>query len=545
MIKSNSKMLVGLAISLLAMGCSTSSLVLNAPSLFPQNTTPKKSELQEAQVLRWGHLDLIRDTVPGMSVDRAYSELLKKKKGQTVVVAVIDSGIDLDHEDLKEVLWTNLGEKPGDGIDNDGNGYVDDIHGYNFLGESYHEQLEIARILRLKIGDEAYQNAAQEKLDEKLVEVQGTLPQLIQIEQFVSMAHQNMQKALGKEYYSLADLEKYQPKNQNEERTLGVLMQVLGMGEEIPSALNDLKEGIDHYENQINYNLNVGFDGRKLVGDNPYDFSDRSYGNGNPDIRDPEESHGSHVAGIIAATRKNKKGSDGVARNVKIMSLRAVPDGDEYDKDIALAIRYAVDNGAKVINGSFGKSFSPNAEWVYGALKYAEEKDVLIVHAAGNDGVDLDSPENTNFPNDHPESSPQEIVSNYISVGALAPYFGPEMIAVFSNYGKEKVDIFAPGDEIYSSMPNNSYKFQGGTSMAAPAVAGLAAMIRSYFPQLTAAQVKKIIMESGIEPNIKVQVGGPEGELKYLAEISKSGKIANLYNALILASKVSTGEVNL
>jgi cell wall-associated protease len=545
MIKSNFKLLAGLTFGLMAMGCSSSSLVLNAPSLYSQNTIPKSTELQERQAQRWGHLDLIRDTVPGMSVDRAYSELLKKKKGKTVIVAVIDSGIDLDHEDLKAVLWTNSGEKPGDGIDNDGNGYVDDIHGYNFLGESYNEQLEVARIIRLRLGNEEYQKTAQAKLEEKLAEAQGTLPQLIQIEQFVSMAHQNIQKALGKEYYSLADLENYQPKSQNEELSIGVLMQILGMGEDIPSALSDLKEGVVHYETQVKYNLNVNFDGRKPVGDNPYDISDRSYGNGNPDIRDPDESHGSHVAGIIAATRKNKKGSDGVAQNVKIMSLRAVPNGDEYDKDVALAIRYAVDNGAKVINGSFGKGFSPNAEWVYDAIKYAEEKDVLIVHAAGNDGANLDSSENPNFPNDQPENSPQEIVSNYISVGALAPYFGPEMVAVFSNYGKEKVDIFAPGDEIYSSMPNNSYKFQGGTSMAAPAVAGLAAMIRSYFPELTASQVKKIIMESGLEPQIKVQVGGPEGELKTLSEISKSGKIANLYNALILASKVSNGEIRL
>ena len=544
MIKSKIQLVAGLGIGLMVMGCNSSSLI-TAPSISYTNTLPKSADLSDKESRHWGHLDLQKDTIPGMSVDRAYAELLKKRKGEEVIVAVIDSGIDLDHEDIKDVLWTNPGEKAGDGIDNDGNGYIDDIHGYNFLGESYNEQMEMTRILRLKIGDEAYQAAARAKLNEVLPEARAALPQLKQIEALVTMADKNIKTALGKEYYSLADLQKYQPKNTQEERTVGMLMQVINMGQDVPEAIKDLQEGVKYYETQVNYHLNVDFNGRTPVGDDPYDFSDQDYGNGNPNIRVSDESHGSHVAGIIAATRNNKKGVDGVASNVKIMSIRTVPNGDEYDKDVALAIRYAADNGAKVINASFGKAFSPNSEWVYDALKYAASKDVLFVHAAGNDGIDLDSPENPNFPNDHPQSNTDELVDNYLTVGALTPYYGSEMVAVFSNYGKENVDIFAPGDEIYSSMPNDQYEFQGGTSMAAPAVAGLAAMIRSYFPDLTAAQVKQVIMESGIAPSIKVQVGGPEGTEKPFSEISKSGKIANLYNALILASEVSNGKVSL
>lgn len=540
--KSLFKSLAGLSIGLLAMACS-STAVITAPPISYTNTSPRISELTESQAQRWGHLDLIQDTVPGMSVDRAYDELLKKRKGQTVIVGVIDSGIDLNHEDIKDVLWINEGEKPGDGIDNDGNGYIDDIHGYNFLGESYHEQMEIARIIRLKIGDEAYQAAAKAELDSKLPEAKEGLPQLQQIEQFVSMAHQNIQNQLGKEYYSIEDLEKYSPKTPQEEQLVGVLIQVMGMGQDIPTALADLNEGINYYKGQVDYHLNVDFDGRKAVGDNPYDFNDQKYGNGNPDIRNNDESHGTHVAGIIAATRGNKKGIDGVAKNIKIMSVRTVPDGDEYDKDVALAIRYAVDNGAKIINASFGKGFSPNADWVYDALAYAAFKDVLFVHAAGNDGADLDSSKNPNFPNDHKLQNSPEIVDNVITVGALTSSFGPDLIASFSNYGKQNVDVFAPGDGIYSTMPSNKYEFQGGTSMAAPAVAGLAAMIRSYFPSLSAVQVKQIIMKSGIAPEVKVTLGGPEGTEKSLAEISQSGKIANLYNAIILADKVSRGEI--
>lgn len=544
MIKSLSKSLVGLNFGLLVMGCSTSA-VITAPPLSYSNISPRISELSENEARRWGHLDLAKDTVPGMSVDRAYDELLKKRKGKPVIVGVIDSGIDLDHEDIKEVLWVNKGETPGDGIDNDNNGYIDDIHGYNFLGESYHEQMEMARIIRLKIGDEALQAKAKAELASKLPEAKDALPQLEQIEQFVNMAHQNIQKELGKEYYSLADLEKYQPKSPQQEQLVGVLMQVMGMGQDIPTALKDLNDGITYYKGQLEYHLNVDFDGRKPVGDDPYDFNDQKYGNGNPNIRNKEESHGTHVSGIIAATRGNKKGVDGVAKNVSIMSVRTVPDGDEYDKDVALAIRYAVDNGAKVINASFGKGFSPNAEWVYEALEYAASKDVLFVHAAGNDGADLDDPENTNFPNDHKLQNSPEFVDNVITVGALTSSFGPEMIASFSNYGKENVDIFAPGDEIYSTMPDNSYENQGGTSMAAPAVAGLAAMIRSYYPELSAVQVKQIIMQSGVSPQVKVLVGGPEGMERSLSEISKTGKIANMYNAIILADQVSRGNASL
>ena len=390
MIKALLKPTLGLTIGLLAMGCSSTGLLLTAPTLSYQNTSPRTRELSDDESKQWGHLDLLQDTVPGMSVNRAYEELIKKKKGQPIIVAVIDSGIDLAHEDIQDVLWVNPGEK-ADGIDNDGNGYVDDIHGYNFLGASYHEQLEFTRILRLKLGDESLQKKAKAELDAKLPEAKAALPQIQQIEQFVSLAHQNIQKKLGKEYYSLADLQNYTPQTPQEEQLVGILMQVLGMGEDIPSALADLQEGIAYYESQLSYNLNVDFDGRKPVGDNPYDFSDTKYGNGDPNILDADESHGTHVAGIIAANRTNKKGVKGVAQAVKIMSIRAVPDGDEYDKDIANAIRYAVDNGAKVINASFGKKFSPNAEWVNEALKYAASKDVLFVHAAGNDAIAINN----------------------------------------------------------------------------------------------------------------------------------------------------------
>jgi cell wall-associated protease len=533
----NNRLYILIACCLFFGSCS-SSRILKVQPLILTHVEPKEVVPSENQLKRWGHLDPVRDTIPGMSVERAYAELLKKKKSSLVTVAVIDSGISLDHEDLSGVFWTNPGEIPGDGIDNDGNGYIDDVHGYNFLGESYHEQMEYARIIRLKIGDQDYQQKAHEAWEKELSESKEILPQLIQIEQFVQMAHQIATGFLGSSTYTVSDLEKYKTTSMQEDQIVNLLMQIMDSGKDVPSALSEIQDGIKQYEGRLKYNLDLDFDGRKPVGDDPYNFNDRNYGNGNPDISTEEESHGTHVTGIIAAKRGNKKGVKGVANHIKIIGLRAVPDGDEYDKDIALAIRYAVDNGAKIINASFGKGFSPNAEWVYEALQYAAEKDVLFVHAAGNDGKDLDDPANKNFPNDT-KVPQQELVDNYLSVGALTAELGTDMVAGFSNYGKENVDIFAPGDNIYSTTPGNNYEFKGGTSMASPAVAGLAAVLRSYYPSLTAVQVKQIIMQSGLPISYNVTVGGGEGVNKPFAEISKSGRIANMYNAILLAEKVT------
>ncbi|CAM4145527.1 S8 family peptidase [Zobellia nedashkovskayae] len=538
-----SKPLLGLSAALVLMGCGSTALV--STPIESIDTTPLKiSDLSDAQKKNWGHLDLVSDTIPGMSVDKAYAEIIKNKKGETVIVAVLDSGMDLKHEDLDDVLWTNKGEKAGDGIDNDKNGYVDDIHGYNFLGESYNEQLEATRIVRLKLGDASLQAKAKTKVDTEYAKALQQKQQYEQIFQTVKNADDAVKKELGKDLYTAKDLAGIETTDEGMLQNIAILTQMLSYEDSIPEVLEQVEAGVKHFSDQLNYNYNVDFNGRKDVGDDPYDINDLGYGNGNPQNRQEDESHGTHVAGIIGAERNNGKGANGVANNVAIMSIRAVPNGDEYDKDIALGIRYAVDNGAKVINGSFGKSFSPEAKWVYDAIKYAAEKDVLFVHAAGNEGADLDDPANPNFPNDQVDNGP-EIADNVLTVGALSSKYGSEMVASFSNYGDVNVDVFAPGDEIYSSMPGNDYEFQGGTSMASPAVAGVAALIRSYYPKLTASQVKHIIMESGLAPTTKVILSGDASKTATLDEVSTSGKIVNAYNALIMADNVSTGKIKL
>ena len=535
-----SKFIPVLGLSLFLMGCGATSMVLTPVENI--DTIPLKvSELTEAEKKSWGHADLVTDTIPGMSVDKAYQELIGRKKGAKVIVAVLDSGIDLKHEDLDGVLWTNTKERPGNGKDDDNNGYVDDIHGYNFLGESYNEQLEFTRILRLKLGDAALQEKAKGELEKEHGEAQANKQQYEQILQAVKNADEAVKKHLGKTSYTKKDIAGIEAKDQAMQQNVGILMQMFNYADTIPEVLEELGDGVKYFTEQLNYHLKVDFDGRKVVGDNPYDINDAQYGNGNPQNRVEDESHGTHVAGIIAAERNNGKGANGVANNVAIMSIRAVPNGDEYDKDIALGIRYAVDNGAKIINCSFGKSYSPNAGWVYEAIKYAASKDVLIVHAAGNDGANLDDPKNPNFPNDQKNNGP-EFADNVLTVGALDPKYGSEMVASYSNYGAINVDVFAPGTDIYSTVPNNKYEFMPGTSMAAPAVSGVAALIRSQYPKLSAIQVKRIIMESGLTTKAAVVLGGDAANNGTLDEISTSGKIVNAYNALLMARTVANSK---
>lgn len=517
-------------------GCgSTTPAIISTPAENIDTSPLKEAELTKSEKENWGHLDLERDTIPGMGVDRAYAEIIKGRKGKKTIVAIIDSGIDIDHEDLDGVIWTNKDEIPNNAKDDDKNGYVDDIHGWNFLGDAYDEQLEYTRLIKSgNTSDPRYQEA-NALLESEKQQALGTKNRYQQILQQLKAADAAFTKHFGTENYTMKQVLELNTQDEQLNQYKSMAQQMKGFGlESVQDAIEEITGGVEYFTERLNYHFNVDFSGR-TTGDNPDDFDDKpGYGNGNVKHVKKSESHGTHVAGIVAAKRNNGKGANGVANNVEIMSIRAVPNGDEYDKDVAKAIRYAVDNGATVINGSFGKSFSPHSQWVRDAIKYAADKDVLIVHAAGNDSKDIDV--EPNFPADNIKG--QEIADNYISVGALAPVYGSKMVAGFSNYGDQNVDVFAPGAQVYSTTPENEYDTKGGTSMAAPAVAGLAALIRSQHPNLSAAQVKKVILDSGLPLKIQVIVGGNPKDNRPFSELSKSGRIANAYNALIMASKI-------
>lgn len=547
--------LFAVAMSTILASCGSGTTIVATPIQNIDANPLKNAPLADAQLKHWPAMDLVMDTVPGMSVNKAYNEIIKNRKGETVIVGVIDSGVDIDHEDLKNVIWTNPGEIAGNGIDDDKNGFIDDVHGWNFLGDIVGENMEFVRIIRklkpkYEGKDEASISAADRKefaiyqkaeaeYEKESSEINANKIRYEQILSQLKPVHQEMTKKLGKENYTKEDLATIKNPSSEEQQQIAMLTQMLNFAETVPEVVKELEGGVKYFNGRMENNFNMTQDFRGVLGDNPDDITDNIYGDNNvagPDPTRDNVKHGTHVAGIIGAQRNNKIGMDGVANNVKIMAVRAVPDGDEYDKDIALAIRYAVDNGAKVLNTSFGKYYSPHADWVYDAIKYAASKDVLIVNAAGNDGLDLDTV--NIYPNDQFDNG-SEMGDSFLTVGALNFDYGSELVANFSNYGKTNVDVFAPGVKIWATTPLNTYEYLQGTSMAAPEVAGVAAMIRSYYPKLSAKQVKQILMDSGLTTNTQVVLGGETSNTESFANISKSGKMVNMYNALIMADKMS------
>jgi subtilisin family serine protease len=517
------------------------------------NMTPRKTPLTKEQQKRWAHMDLNKDSIPGMSVDRAY-EFLQDKKPSDVIVAVIDSGIDIEHEEFQGEVWNNEDEIPGNGKDDDNNGYIDDINGWNFLGGKKGQdapmRLEITRIVA-KLAPKYKGKTADQipEADKKEFEYYKKLAEEVENERksaegqktfykgmlnTLKKAYDVAVKGIGKKDFTAEELSKFNSDDANFNTAKPMMMRFLQAGMTIEDGIGQIQEAVDYFKSKSDYMYNLDFNGR-LTGDNPDDINDFPYGNNLVMGSKDKEIHGTHVSGIICALRNNGKGVNGVTNHVKLMPVRAIPDGDEADKDVALAIRYAVDNGAKVINMSFGKKYSPHKEWVLDAIKYAADHDVLIVKAAGNNGMNVD--QTLHYPTDSPEDGAREISDNVISVGASTQHLDENICATFSNYGKKRVDVFAPGYKIYNTFPKNEYKAISGTSMASPQVAGVAALIRAYYPQLTAKEVKEIIMKSGVKLDMTVKQPTEDNEVKMVPfdSLSRTGRIVNAYAAVKMA----------
>ncbi len=519
----------------------------------------------------WHLMDKTTNGYNGISIDKAYEFLkTKKAKSNTVVVAVIDSGIDTTHEDLKPILWVNKKEIPGNGIDDDKNGYVDDVNGWNFLGSREgkknveQDSYESARVYHAFKGKyegkeidpsklpneerfeyEMWKRSEKEIVGETKAGTTDLLRRMKNAYKSAIISDSIVRKAMGKEKYTGKDLDAFTAAETDVKKAKSVLLQFFQGNDAMETSNEEFLEGFGDYVNSEVKKAEAAEKAptpyrSEIVKDNYSDFNDKFYGNNNVQVSNKSALHGTHVSGIIAAVRGNGVGMDGVADNVRIMSLRAVPDGDEHDKDVALAIRYAVDNGAQVINMSFGKSFSPEKYWVDDAVKYAESKGVLLVHAAGNDAKNLDT--TFNYPNPVFVKEAKR-ASNWITVGASGDPKAGGYTAGFSNYGKDEVDVFAPGVKIYATVPGgDTYASLQGTSMASPVVAGLAALILEYYPTLSAQQVKYVIEKSAQNPGEKV-INPGSGEEVDLKEISKSGGVINAYEALKLASTLK-GERN-
>lgn len=499
------------------------------------------AQAQDAAPDNWFNLDKEKDGTLGLSSERAYSELLKDRQPKKkIIVAVIDSGVEADHEDLKGVMWVNKKEIAGNGIDDDKNGYIDDIHGWNFLGNAKGENIhqdthELTRVVaalkdkkRNKKEEELYLKLKKE-LDGKLSNAKNELNFAVAIDE----AYQLLKKNIGKEALTAEDVTNYEPKEKADKAAKEILMLLINQQVDLAEIAKELPEWRKHLESGVKYAYNMSFNPRTVIGDDPKKLDEKGYGNNN--VEGPDAEHGTHVAGIIAASRDNGKGMKGVANHVEIMALRAVPDGDERDKDVANAIFYAVDNGAQVINMSFGKGFSPDKKYVDKAVKYAEKKGVLLVHAAGNSSQNID--ESNNFPTRaFGEYNGKKKASNWLEIGALNWKDGTDYPATFSNYGKKNVDLFSPGVDIYSTVPDNGYKPNSGTSMAAPAASGVAALVWSYYPELTMQELRQVLIESVVVLDVAVHKPGTETTINF-QDLSVTGGVINAYKALQLAEK--------
>ena len=527
----------------------------------------------------------------GMQTEKAYKKL-KKRETKTVIVAIIDSGIDIEHKDLEGKIWTNTDEIPGNGIDDDNNGYIDDVHGWNFLGNASGENANDMRLERTRMlaelntkfdgvdastvsASEKEEFALYEKLAEEVEAERSNYGRAVayfgMINGMIDESPATLKGIMGKSDPTLdevedkmeslekeiASLEKSNKKEENKEITAKIEKAAddydqLDFAKSVLSGelSKEMMDGrIEMFQGMIDTHHNVDFDGRAIVGDDPNDFTDVNYGNN--DVEGPDALHGTHVGGIVAAIRGNDLGGDGVANDVLLMSLRAVPNGDEFDKDIALAIRYAVDNGASVINMSFGKSYSPNQKEVYEAFAYADSKGVLCVHAAGNDNSDVDVA--PNFPTSMYSFQAKKL-DHFLTIGSSTKDLkkkvkvpaptekDPEKMkkkkmgyvpSTFSNYGQTSVDVFAPGSEIYNSIPQSDYKILQGTSMACPMVVGVAAMLKSYFPEMTMKEIKDVILSSSksYAGTMQVLPGSATEEVDF-AKLSVTGGVVNVYSAV-------------
>jgi len=513
---------------------------------------------QELEKRNWFHSDFTKTGIYGVGTDSAL-EFLKSKnlKPKTVVVGVLDSGVEIDHEDLKNEIWVNKKEKAGNGKDDDKNGFVDDVNGWDFCtdasGKDYNEDsYEATRVTTMYKSkfDSGNKAADMENMRKMPNEYQMYLKaRKVWADKYYSAKS----KSAGNDAEAnqimafLEDLAAYTkdtklskagiqalPETTDEEKDKKAKLDFLITnnpefeGKTMAEIITEAKKEFGMVDESENKDLLYAYNPDYNPAKGKFDIK----GYGNNEVEGPDAFHGSHVSGIIGATRGNKIGMDGVAGGlVQIMSVRTVPDGDERDEDVAAAIRYAVDNGAKILNMSFGKSFSPNKELVYDAIKYADSKGVLMFHAAGNDNKDLDY--NTNYPSNFMDNDMHSIAKNWITVGASSR--NPEKLkASFSNFGTIKVDLFAPGTEIYSTIPDQKYSYAQGTSMASPVAAGCAALVWAYFPNMTSEQVKEVLFDSVNKSDAEVEVGSEKDKRKF-SNLSVTGGVIDVNKAVRLA----------
>jgi subtilisin family serine protease len=520
--------------------------------------TKKVKKLKIDELRNWQNLDLQQDSVPGISLNRLYNEFIKNKKGKEIIVAVIDSYIDLNHEDLKNQIWINKKEIPNNNIDDDKNGYVDDTNGWNFLGNksgestfrlNYDAARRLRNLLRKNVDTTNFNGNTIDSLAYRYIQ-----------KEFQKLKVKHNSKIEDAKYYQDAYISSFKRIDNifnNKPFSLKQIDSLFKLREfDATDELyydmyfvrdfiktNNNKAWIDLFEERVvgelSTSLNANFNENDIIKDIETNIKDKNYGNNKVSHYSNKTWHSTMMSGMIAANRKNNVGIQGFGNQIKVMPLViSAASGTHRDKDIALAIEYAVNNGAKVINMSFGKSTPIYPEWIQKSILYAKENDVLIVVSAGNSNENLDA--KYSYPNDYfSEKDVEEFVDNLIVVGGINHEANENLVYKYSNFGKKNVDIMAPATDIWCLDPLRNYALDDGTSFAAALTSGSAALIRSHHPKLTANQVKNIILESGVTIDQKVIKPGTENEMVPFSVLCKSGKILNVYNAMKMAKEVS------
>lgn len=489
----------------------------------------------------------------GVNTEKAWQFLKdNNRKPVELIVGVLDGGVQANHIDLAANMWVNPKEKAGNGIDDDKNGYIDDVHGWNFAGGKDGKSVDGDTLEKVRVykytylplfeGKDSSKNQENKtkhaaeyadyqkikaEINKKTNEAKANLAQYSQMKSMVDAGFPGLIKEFGSKLVTEESLGKYTPT----EETMPAMTMFAFIpkdywdGKTMKQIYDSLSEefngAVEYFDSQVKYHYNVDFEPRGIVGDDYSNKKEKHYGNN--DVEGPDAEHGTHVAGVIAAVRGNNKGIDGIGGNhIRIMGVRTVPNGDERDKDIANSIIYAVDNGAKILNMSFGKDYSPDKKVVWDAMRYADKKGVLMVKAAGNDNLNIDT--DIHYPTNFDEKG-NKVANSVLTVGASTPDV-ENLKASFSNYGKKSVDVFSPGTQILSTIPHNEFKESQGTSMASPIVAGVAALVWSHYPKLTAVEVKEIIMNSvNKDPQLE--------------DISVTGGVVDAYKAVQLAESLS------
>ncbi|MCL9805031.1 S8 family serine peptidase [Flavobacterium amniphilum] len=539
--------------------------------IFISNCFSQKNDITSEKPKFWHHEDYGSTNIPGISLDKAINSVKHLSPKKQIIVAVIDTQIDALHEDLNTNIWTNKKEIPNNGIDDDKNGFTDDIHGWNFLGNkaggyTVWANFEYIRILRDY--EPIFKNKSKEEIsvedkfkyeqylkaienDKKFSKYFNSYIKSLKYDiSLYQKTKDTLRHFFPKENYTYKQLDSlyrkykindktYKERRDSNDQDLGALLDSYMTSIDVGlNSYAELTDALKQKDSTLNKSCSLSFNERKNIDS---ETSNRGYGNNKTQVEikgiPTFSNHSTEVSSIIAAKRENNLGIKGFSDNIKIMPLTVCASGDEHDHDIALAVKYAVDNGAKVINMSFGKDLSMYPELIKEALQYAEKHNVLVIHAAGNNGMNID--ESTFFPNDFYK---KEVCNNFINVGSINKNHGEKMVSSFSNYGKVNVDLFAPGEDIYTAIPDNQYSFDSGTSLAAPMVSGAAALIWLYYPKLTVQQMKYIILESGTSYDLDVIVPGTKDKKVKFSELSKTGKVLNVYNAMEMAKEMNKGK---